>query len=150
MANLQGYIMQLVGAAAGNVEIPANVKDQVLGGLGESILGSLTQTAVKKGGLEQIKELLTGKTDIAKSAITALAGTLFTKKILNKLNLGKLGPVLIALIPGILGKLGGFFKDQDGDGDVDVNDIMIALGLGSGSGLLGAAKGLLGGLLGGK
>ena len=46
MANFQDYIMQLVGAAAGNVEIPANVKDQVLGGLGESILGSLTQTAV--------------------------------------------------------------------------------------------------------
>ena len=150
MANFQDYITQLVGAAAGNVDIPANVKDQVLGGLGDSILGSLTQTAVKKGGLEQIKELLTGKTDIANNAITALAGSLFTNKVLNKLNLGKLGPVLLALIPGILGKLGGFFKDQDGDGDVDVNDIMIALGLGSGSGLLGAAKGLLGGLLGGK
>jgi len=150
MANIQNYISQLVGAAAGGIEIPANIKDQVLGGLGDSILGSLTQTAVKKGGLEQIKNLLGGKTDIAKSAITALAGTLFTKNVVNKLNLGKLGPVLIALIPGILGKLGGFFKDQDGDGDIDVNDILIALGLGSGSGLLGAAKGILGGLLGGK
>lgn len=150
MANIQDYIAQLVGAAAGNVNIPANVKDQVLGGLGESILGSLTQTAVKKGGLDEIKSVLTGKTDAANSAITNLAGNLFTKNILSKLDLGKLGPVLVALIPGVLGKLGGFFKDQDGDGDIDLNDIMIALGLGSGSGLLGAATNILGGLLGRK
>lgn len=150
MANIQDYISQLVGAAAGNIDIPANVKNQVLGGLGDSIFGSLTQTAVKAGGLEEIKSLLTGKTDAAQSAVTALAGNLFTKNTLSKLNLGKLGPVLTALIPTILGKLGGFFKDQDGDGDVDLNDIMIALGVGSGSGLLGAATSILGGLLGKK
>ena len=150
MANIQDYISKLVGTAAGNIDIPANVKDQVLGGLGDSIFGSLTQTALKQGGLDEIKGIFTGKTDIAKSAVTALAGSLFTNNILNKLNLGKLGPVLLGLIPGILGKLGGFFKDQDGDGDVDINDIMIALGVGSGSGLLGAATSILGGLLGKK
>ena len=78
MANINDFIQKAVSAAAGKVDIPANIKDQVLGGLGDSILGSLTQTAAKAGGLDEIKNLLTGKTDAAKSGITALAGDLFT------------------------------------------------------------------------
>lgn len=150
MANINDYIGQLVGAAAGKVNIPANVKDQVLGGLTDSIFGSLTQTAAKAGGLDEIRNLLTGKADAATSSVTALAGNLFTKNILNKLNLGSLAPTLMALIPGIMGKLSGFIKDQDGDGDVDINDILLSLKGGSGSGLLGAATSILGGLLGKK
>ena len=154
MANIQDYIQKAVGAAAGKVNIPSNVKDQVLGGLSDSIFGSLTQTAMQSGGLDKIKDLLTGKTDAASSSITALAGNLFTKNVLNKLDLGKLAPTLVALIPGVMGKLSGFIKDQDGDGDVDINDILLSLkggsGSGSGSGLLGAATGILGSLLGKK
>ena len=150
MANINDIIGQLVNSAAGKVEIPANLKDQVLGGLSSSILGSLTQTASKAGGLDEIKNLLTGKADAATSGITALAGNLFNKNVLSKLNLGSLAPVLAGLIPGIMGKLSGFLKDQDGDGDVDLNDILLSLKGGAGAGLLGAATSILGGLFGKK
>ena len=141
MANINDYIQQLVGAAAGKVEIPADLKDQVLGGLSSSILGSLTQTVTKSGGIDEVKNLLTGKSDAATSSITALAGSLFNSNVLSKLNLG------------IMGKLGGILKDQDGDGDVDLNDIILSLQGGKGSaggGLLGAATSILGGLFGRK
>ena len=150
MANIQDFISQVVGASTATMNIPANVKDQVLGGLSSSILGSLTQTASKAGGLEKVKDLLTGKADAASSPITALAGKLFTTNVIKKLDLGTLAPALVALIPGIMGKLSGFIKDQDGDGDVDINDVLLSLKGGSGSGLLGAATSILGGLLGRK
>ncbi len=151
MANINDYIQQIVGAAAGKVDIPANLKDQILGGLSSSVIGSLTQTASKAGGLEEIKGLLTGKADAATSSITALAGNLFNSNVLSKLNLGSLAPALSGLIPGIMGKLSGFLKDQDGDGDVDINDILLSLKGNSGAaGILGAATSILGGLFGKK
>jgi hypothetical protein len=150
MANINDIIGQLVNSAAGKLEIPANVKDQVLSGLSGSILGSLTQTAAKAGGLDEIKSIFTGKADAATSDITALAGNLFNKNVLSKLNLGSLAPALAGLIPGIMTKLSGFIKDQDGDGDVDLNDILLSLKGGAGSGLLGAATSILGSLFGKK
>lgn len=147
MANLSDIIMQQVKNYAGNVEIPSNVQNTVLNGLGDSILGSLTQTATKAGGLDQIKSLLTGATSAASSPITALAGSLFSNNILKKLNLGSaLSGTLSGLVPKIMGGLSNFIKDQDGDGDVDLNDILISLkgGNKAGSGLLGAAGSILG------
>ena len=150
MANINDYIQQLVGAAAGKVEIPAQVKDQVLNGLSSSILGSLTQTVAKPGGMEEVKNLLTGKINAASSPVTALAGNIFNANVLSKLNLGRLAPVLAALIPGIMNKLSGIIKDQDGDGDVDINDILLTLKGGNGAGILGAATSILGSILGGR
>ena len=156
MANsILDLIKQQVTAQTGNVEIPAQAKNQVLNGLTDSIFGSLTQTVTKPGGIEAIKSLLTGKTAAASSPITALAGSLFSNNILKNLNLGSiLNGKLTALIPTIMGKLSGILKDQDGDGDVDFQDILITLKGGgqktqaqkSGGGLLG---GILGKILGG-
>lgn len=150
MANISDYITKIAGAAAGGVDIPSNIKDQVVSGLSSSIFGSLTQTATQAGGLDEIRSLLTGKADAATSSITALAGNLFNQNVLSKLNLGSLAPALSGLIPGIIGKLSGFIKDQDGDGDVDINDVLLSLKGGAGSGLLGAATSILGGLFGKK
>ena len=139
------------------IEIPSDIKNKVLGGLGESILGSLTQTAAKQGGTDLITDLLTGKTSAASSPITALAGNLFSTNILSKLNLGGgLAKSLTGLIPNILGGLRGFIKDQDGDGDIDLKDIMLSItggGNSNGGGLgsiIGAATSILGGLVGGN
>lgn len=142
--SIADVIKQQVGAAAGGVQIPANLQNQVLGGLSDSILGSLTQTATSRGGINIITDLLSGKTSAAKSPVTSLAGKLFTNNILKNLNLGSaLNTSLIALIPTVLGGVTKLFKDQNGDGKVDINDVIIALG-----GTIGR-KGLFGGLLGG-
>ena len=143
--SLNDVIKQSVNAAAGNVQIPAAVKNQVLGGLSDSILGSLTQTAAKAGGIELIKDLFGGKTSAANSPITDLAGKLFTNNILKNLNLGSvLNSSLTGIIPTAISGVTKLFKDQNGDGKVDINDIIIALGKSSiGKGLL---KNVLGGL----
>ena len=142
-------IMQQVKSAAGGIEIPSNLQNQLLGGLSESILGGFTQTAAKSGGIDQIKSLLTGKAKVASSPVTSLATSLFSSNILGSLNVDKgLSSSLTALIPTVIGNVSNMFKDQDGDGDIDLNDILIGLsGGGSKSSLLGsAAKSLLGGL----
>lgn len=148
--SLQDLIAQQVGNLAGSVAVPAEQKNDILNGLSNSILGSLTQTATKAGGLDMIKKLLTGQADAAQSPITALAGKLFTNNVIQKLSLNaNTGKSLLAIIPLVFTKLGGLIKDQDGDGDVDLNDILITLKGGNkkqstGGGLLG---GILGGIL---
>ena len=145
--NLSDIILQQVtkNVAGSNIQIPSNLQQQVLGGLSDSILGSLTKTAAAPGGIDLIKNLLTGKADAATSPVTALAGNLFNSNILSKLKLGAAGAALLALIPKIFGGLKGIIKDQDGDGDVDLNDVLLTL-KGGGGGLLGS---VLGGALGG-
>lgn len=145
MASIQDFILKQVTAQAGKVDIPSNLKDKVLGGLSDSIFGSLTQTAAKTGGIETIKELVTGKTKPAASPITSLATNLFTQNVLSKMNLGTAASSLTGLIPGIMGSLSSFIKDQDGDGDIDLQDFLAALNGGKG-GVLKAATSMLGGL----
>jgi hypothetical protein len=145
MASIQDFILKQVTAQAGKVVIPSNLKDKVLGGLSDSIFGSLTQTAAKTGGIETIKELVTGKTKPAASPITSLATNLFTQNVLSKMNLGSAASSLTGLIPGVMGSLSSFIKDQDGDGDIDLQDFLAALNGGKG-GVLKTATSMLGGL----
>ena len=148
-ASILDLIKNQVAAQAGNVEIPAQAKNTVLNGLTDSIFGSLTQTVAKPGGVDLIKNLLTGKTAAASSPITALAGNMFNDNILKKLNLGSLlNGKLAALIPAVMGGLSGILKDQDGDGDVDFQDIIITLKGGNKTQAQKTGGGLLGGLLG--
>lgn len=150
MASLSDIILQQAKNSIGNVAVPANLKNQVINGLSDSILGSLTQTATKAGGLDMVKQLLTGKTSAASSPITQLAGNLFSNNVLKNLNLGSaVNGALSGLIPTIMSKVSGILKDQDGDGDVDLNDILISLKGGSSAktSILGAATSILGGIL---
>ena len=142
-------IKSQVSAQTGGIQIPEQQKNTVLNGLTDSIFGSLSHTVTKPGGIDQIKNLLTGKAQAASSPITALAGNLFSNNILKNLNLGStLNGALSGLIPTIMGKLSGILKDQDGDGDVDFNDIILTL---KGGGRAQAQKtggGILGSILG--
>lgn len=152
MATLSDMILQQVRGAAGGIQLPTGSENQILNGLSNSILGSLTRTAATPSGISQIRSLLTGQTSAASSPITALAGTLFKTNVLQGLKLNaSTGNALTALIPMVLGNLSQFIRDRDGDGDVDLNDIILSLrGSTGGSSILGAATSILGSILGKK
>ncbi|MCR4824462.1 MAG: hypothetical protein K5849_03790 [Bacteroidales bacterium] len=148
MASISDLIMQQVRSMTNGVQIPANAQSQVLNGLSSSVLGSLTQTVARPGGAEMLKSLFTGKSDVASSPVTELAGNLFSTNILSKLNLGSaLNGTLSGLVPKIMGSLSNVIRDRDGDGDVDINDILLSLRGGSGNSILSAATSILGGIL---
>lgn len=160
MASITDLILQQVKSSSAGVKIPAAAQNQVLNGLSSSILGSLTQTAAQPGGVDLIKNLLTGKANATTSPVTKLAGNIFTSSVLKNLNLGtSMNGALTGLIPKIMSNLSTIIRDRDGDGDVDLNDIILSLkggglgvgsilgGAGGGGNILGAATSILGGIL---
>ena len=152
MASISDLIMQQVKSAVGGVQVPQAAQSQILNGMSSSVLGGLTQTVAKPGGVDAISALLTGRTNAATSPVTKLAGNLFKTNILKNLNLGtNTNNALLGLIPMVMGKLSNVIRDRDGDGDVDLNDIILSLKStngSSGAGVLGAATSILGGILG--
>ena len=46
---------------ADKISIPESIQEQVLGGVADSIFGSVKETAVKEGGIDQLIELFTGR-----------------------------------------------------------------------------------------
>ena len=151
MSQLIDLIKKQVNASAGEVDLPQGEKENLLGGLSDSIMGSLKSTALQKGGLDKIKDLFGGKVNAADSPITGLAGEMFKNNVLSKLNLGSGAMAsLTGLVPKIMGNLSNFIKDRDGDGDVDLKDILASL-TGGGSSLGGGLfSGILGKLFGRK
>ena len=148
MASISDLILQQVKSSTAAVQIPSAAQNQVLNGLSSSILGSLTQTAAQPGGVDLIKNLLSGKANAATSPVTKLAGSLFTTNVLKNLNLGTaMNGTLSGLVPKIMSSLSTIIRDRDGDGDVDLNDILLSLRGGAGGGILGAATSILGGIL---
>ncbi|MBQ8673344.1 MAG: hypothetical protein IJ511_04730 [Bacteroides sp.] len=146
MSQLVDFIKkQVAEAASGNLSIPENLKEQVMGGVSDSIFDSLKQTAAKEGGIGQITSLFTGGQSASASPVSALAGQLFSANVAPKLGLSPtITSAVTKLIPVVIDKLTK--KSSSGDG-IGLDDILSSLGGSSlGDTLKGAAGSLLGGL----
>lgn len=125
---------------AGGISIPDGIKEQVLGGVADSILGSVKETAGKEGGIDQLIELFTGRQEASSSPITALAGNIFSSDIAKKLGLSPtIINAIIPMIPTIIQKFTSSSK-------IDVNDLIAEV---TQSGVADKLKDAAGSLLGG-
>lgn len=124
----------------GGVSLPDNLKEQVLGGVSDSIFGSIKETAGKEGGIDQIVELFTGRESASSSPVTALAGNIFSSNIAKKLGLS---PAIInAIVPMIPKVIEQFTSSKK----IDVNDLIAEV---TKSGVADKLKDAAGSLLGG-
>lgn len=124
----------------GGISLPDNLKEQVLGGVSDSIFGSIKETAGKEGGIDQLIELFTGRQSAASSPVTDLAGQLFSSNIAKKLGLS---PAIInAVVPMIPKVLEKFTSSKS----IDVNDLISEV---TKSGVADKLKDAAGSLLGG-
>lgn len=142
MSFLTDLIKEKAGEVlAGNVSIPEDLKEKVLGGVSDSIFGSIKETAQNEGGIEQLTSLFTGKQSASSSPVTALAGKLFSSGIADKLGLpSSLVSAVVPMIPKVLDLI------TKGKG-FDVNDILSEVGKGAVTDMLKEKAGsILGGL----
>lgn len=104
MSMLTELIKDKVGEVlTGEVAIPENLKDKVMGGLSDSIFDSIKDTASQEGGIDQLKALFTGKENVASSPVTALAGDLFSSNVAKKLGLSSsVVDAIVPMIPKVL------------------------------------------------
>ncbi|MBE6281063.1 MAG: hypothetical protein E7095_03230 [Bacteroides sp.] len=124
----------------GGVSLPDNLKEQVLGGVSDSIFGSIKETAGKEGGIDQLVELFTGRESASSSPVTALAGNIFSSNIAKKLGLS---PAIInAIVPMIPKVIEQFTSSKK----IDVNDLIAEV---TKSGVADKLKDAAGSLLGG-
>ena len=102
MSFITDLIKEKAGDILGNVSIPDNLKEHVVGGVSDSIFGSIKETATKEGGVDQLIELFTGRQAAASSPVTALAGNIFGSDIAKKLGLS---PVIVSAIVPLIPKV---------------------------------------------
>ena len=103
---------------ADKISIPEGIQEQVLGGVADSIFGSVKETAGKEGGIDQLIELFTGRQEASTSPVTQLASNIFGSDIAKKLGLS---PAIVnAIVPMIPEKK----KKFTSSGKIDINELI--------------------------
>lgn len=125
---------------ADKISIPEGIQEQVLGGISDSIFGSIKETAGKEGGIDQLIELFTGRQEVSSSPVAALAGNIFGSDIAKKLGLSPaIVNAIVPMIPVIIKKFTSSEK-------IDINDLISEV---ASSGITDKLKDVAGGILGG-
>lgn len=140
MSFITDLIKEKAGDILGNVSLSDNLKEQVVGGVSDSIFGSIKETALKEGGIDQLIELFTGRSSAAASPVTDLAGKLFSSDIAKKLGLS---PAIVSAIVPMIPKVIETFTSSK---KIDVNDLIAEV---TQSGVTDKLKDVAGGILGG-
>lgn len=140
MSFITDLIQEKAVDVLGGISLPDNLKEQVLGGVSDSIFGSIKETAGKEGGIDQLIELFTGRQSAASSPVTDLAGKLFSTDIAKKLGLS---PGIISAVVPMIPKVIEKFTSSNG---IDVNDLISEV---TKSGVADKLKDAAGSLLGG-
>ena len=103
---------------ADKISIPESIQEQVLGGVADSIFGSVKETAGKEGGIDQLIELFTGREKASSSPIAQLASSIFSSNIAKKLSLSPaIVNAIVPMIPVIIEKFTSSKK-------IDINDLI--------------------------
>ena len=140
MSFITDLIKEKAGDILGNVSLPDNLKEQVVGGVSDSIFGSIKETATKEGGIDQLIELFTGRQEVASSPVTNLASSLFGTEITSKLGLSPaIVKAVLPLIPKIIEQFTSSKK-------IDINDLISEV---TSSGMADKLKDAAGSILGG-
>ena len=125
---------------ANKISIPEGIQEQVLGGIADSIFGSVKATAGKEGGMDQLIELFTGREKATSSPVTQLASSIFGSDIAKKLGLSPaIVNAIVPMIPMIIEKFTSSEK-------IDINDLIAEV---TSSGITDKLKDVAGGILGG-
>ena len=140
MSFITDLIQEKAVDVLGGISLPDNLKEQVLGGVSDSIFGSIKEPAGKEGGIDQLIELFTGRQSAASSPVTDLAGKLFSTDIAKKLGLSP--GIISAVVPMIPKVIEKFTSSKS----IDVNDLISEV---TKSGVADKLKDAAGSLLGG-
>ena len=125
---------------ADKISIPGSIQEEVLGGVADSIFGSVKQTAGKEGGLDQLIELFIGRQAASSSPVAQLASNIFGTDIAKKLGLSPaIVNAIVPMIPVIIEKFTSSEK-------IDINDLISEA---TASGVADKLKDVAGGFLGG-
>lgn len=138
---------QVAESIKGQIELPKEKENSVVGGIGDSILGGLKQAAGESNGLERIMSLFNGNTAASASPVTKMIQSFFVQQIAPKLGIDSgLANTIQAFLPTIID---GVTKKASSDKSVDLVAVLTSLAGGkSGGSLIEKAGGLLGGILG--